>query len=118
MHGSGRLAVDAIRWNRFAHERSLPQFHAGTAWSFSAIFRETVADVHRVRAEGCSVVEMEAATLYAIAQDKGVHALTLFVISDSITEEEWMYHGRDAAVRNNLHQLADWALEFCMTGVH
>ena len=50
-------------WNCFANERSLPQFSSGMAWSFSALFRETVADVYRVKKLGCSVVEMEAATL-------------------------------------------------------
>ena len=83
------------------------------AWSFSAIFRETIADVLRVREEGCSVVEMEAATLYAIGEEKGVQMLTLFVISDSITEEAWIPQIKKPAVRNNLHQLADWVLEFC-----
>ncbi len=100
-------------WTQFAKGRALPQFQPAMAWSFSAIFRETVADVLRVREEGCSVVEMEAATLYAIGEEKGVQMLTLFVISDSITEEAWIPQIKKPAVRNNLHQLADWALEFC-----
>jgi purine-nucleoside phosphorylase len=100
-------------WTQFAKDRSLPHFHPATAWSFSAIFRETIADVFRVRKQGCSVVEMEAATLYAIGQDKGVQALTLFVISDSITQEAWTPRIKDPTVRARLHQLADWALEFC-----
>ncbi|MDE3046705.1 MAG: GrpB family protein [Verrucomicrobiota bacterium] len=104
-----------LEWTRFAKERSLPTFHPAMAWSFSALFRETVADVHRVREHGCSAVEMEAATLYAIGQEKGVETLTLFVISDSITQEEWIPRIKEPAVRDNLHQLADWALEFCAT---
>lgn len=99
-------------WNSFALERELPPFHTGMAWSFSAIFRETVADVMRVKELGCSVVEMEAATFYAIAKEKNVKALTLFVISDSITQEAWVPRIKEPAVRNNLHQLAEWALEF------
>lgn len=100
-------------WTQFAKGRDLPQFQPAMAWSFSALFRETVADVLRVREEGCSVVEMEAATLYAIGQEKGVQVLTLFVISDSITEEAWIPQIKKPAVRNNLHQLAEWVLEFC-----
>lgn len=102
-------------WNHFAQEHSLPQFNPAIAWSFSAIFRETLEDVYRVQKQGCSVVEMEAATLYAIGKEKGVRTLTLFVISDSITDKDWVPHIKDPAVRNNLHQLADWALEFCLT---
>lgn len=100
------------QWNSFATERELPSFQTGMAWSFSAIFRETIADVMRVNELGCTVVEMEAATLYAIAQEKGVQALTLFVISDSITQEAWVPRIKEPAVRNNLHQLAEWALQF------
>lgn len=116
---AGQKAVDADlqtmqEWLDFAKQRSLPHFRPGMAWSFSAIFRETVADVYRVREQGCSVVEMEAATLYAIGHEKGVSALTLLVISDSITEEAWVPRIKEPAVRDNLHQLADWALEFSL----
>jgi uridine phosphorylase len=103
-------------WTHFAKEHTLPEFQPAMAWSFSAIFRETVEDVRRVNKLGYSVVEMEAATLYAIGQDKGVQTLSLFVISDSINEEAWIPRIKEPAVRNNLHQLADWALEFCATG--
>ena len=63
-----------LGWNHFVKERSLPQFDPAMAWSFSAIFRETVDDVLRVQEQGCSVVEMEAATLYAIGKERGTDA--------------------------------------------
>lgn len=102
-----------LDWKQFVLEQSLPEFRPSMAWSFSAIYRETVEDVNRVSKLGCSVVEMEAATLYAIARNKGVRALTLFVISDSITGEEWTPQFKDPMLRSNLHKLADWALKFC-----
>lgn len=100
-------------WNTFTKKRSLPHFQAAAAWSFSAIFRETPADVLRVTRLGCGVVEMESATLFAIGKEKGVQTLSLFVISDSLTNEKWTPHIKDSAVRDNLHKLADWAIEFC-----
>jgi purine-nucleoside phosphorylase len=103
-----------LEWSFFVKKRSLPEFSSAMAWSFSAFFRETVADVYRVGDKGCTVVEMEAATLYAIGKEKDVRTLSLFVISDSITQENWVPRIKDPAVRNNLHQLADWALDFCM----
>lgn len=106
-----------LEWNNYAKEHSLPHFNPAMAWSFSAIFRESVEDMQRVIKQGCSVVEMEAATLYAIGKEKGVRALTLFTISDQITEEEWVPRFKEPAIRNNLHQLADWAFEFCMDKV-
>jgi uridine phosphorylase len=105
-----------LEWEQFAKKRGLPPFKSAFAWSFSAIFRETLADVLRVESLGCSVVEMEAATLYAIGQEKGVQTLSLFIISDSITQEEWSPRIKDPTVRHNLHQLSQWALEFCRDG--
>ena len=98
-------------WQEFAKKRSLPPFQSAMAWSFSALFRETVEDILRVHHLGCTVVEMEAATLYAIGQDKGVQTLSLFAVSDLIAQE-WTPRVREPEVRNNLHLLADWALEF------
>jgi len=100
-------------WNEFTENHSLPNFHEAASWSFSAIFKETPADVSRVIKQGCGVVEMEAATLYAIGREKGVQTLSLFVISDSITEEKWIPHIKEPNVRTNLHKLAEWALLFC-----
>ena len=116
LNGENVVEADSemiIEWRQFEKERSLSAFAPAMAWSFSAIFRETVEDVLRVEKQGCSVVEMEAATFYAIAKEKKVKALTLFVISDSISEEEWTPRIKDQSVRANLHQLAELALEFC-----
>lgn len=101
------------QWNTFAQNHALPSFHETSTWSFSAIFHETPADVMRVTKLGCDIVEMEAATLYAIGQDKNVQTLSLFVISDSLTLETWTPHLKETAVRDHLNKLAGWALEFC-----
>lgn len=100
-------------WSNFANNRALPDFHEAGAWSFSAIFRETPADIIRVTKQGYDIVEMEAATLYAIGKEKGAQAISLFVISDSISQENWVPQIKEPKVRNNLNKLSDWALEFC-----
>lgn len=100
-------------WNAFAQSRSMPHFHPVPAWSFSALFKETPADICRVAKLGCGVVEMEAATLYAIGQEKGVQTLSLFVVSDTLTQEDWIPHIKEPTVKYNLHKLSKWALEFC-----
>ena len=100
-------------WQTFAKEHALPEFHSASAWSFSAIFKESPADVHRVTTQGYDVVEMEAATVYAIGTEKNLQTLSLFVISDSITYDTWTPHIKEPAVRDNLHQLAEWAIAFC-----
>lgn len=100
-------------WNSFVKSHALPSFHKAGAWSFSAIFRETPADIVRVTKQGYDVVEMEAATLYAIGKEKGVQAISLFVISDSLSHDNWTPHIKEPKVKNNLHKLSDWALDFC-----
>ena len=101
------------QWYQFAKEQALPTFHDIPTWSFSAIFRETPRAIRRVKALGCGLVEMEAATLYAIGQDKGVQTLSLFVVSDIISEEHWVPHLKEAEVINNLNMLSDFAIKFC-----
>lgn len=116
LNGSTVAEADAgmcAEWEAFVKKHSLPHFQPAAAWSFSAMFRETPADVIRVSALGCDVVEMEAATLFAIGKEKGVQTLSLFVISDSVTDQKWVPHIKGGPVRDNLHQLADWAIEFC-----
>ena len=108
----------AKSWNDFTKSTDLPDISPCKAWSFSAIFKESPYDLLRVLALGCTVVEMEAATLYALAEEKNVEALTLFVVSDSLTLDSWTPHIKEPAVRNNLHNLAKWALEFCHTQDH
>ena len=100
-------------WNRFVAEHSLPHFHEASTWSFSTIYKETPEDIDRVTKLGYDVVDMEAATLYAIGQDKGVQTLSLFVISDSITLVDWTPLIKEQTVSDNLHRLAQWVVTFC-----
>lgn len=97
-------------WAAFAKE----PFYTTDAWSFSAIYRESPADIARVKALGCGVVEMEAATLFAIGRVKNVRALSLFVVSDRVGPEAWTPRHKDPLVRVNLHALAESALAFCL----
>jgi len=101
-------------WENFAKKREIPPFQSATAWSFSAIFKETRGDLLRVSQLGCSVVEMEAATLYAIGKEKNVQTLSLFVISDSLTQNEWTPKFKDPVVTDHLDQLSQWVLDFCL----
>lgn len=96
------------QWNAFAKELN---FHETGAWSFSALFRERYSDILRVTNRGFNVVEMETATIFAIAQERGVEALALFVISDTI-DSDWKPHLKDPKVRTNTQLLAEKAFQF------
>lgn len=61
----------------------------GTTWTTDADFRETRARVERRRAEGCSAVEMEAASLAAVCQFRGVTYAHVLYSGDALHGESW-----------------------------
>src|SRR5499427_8494210 len=69
-------------------ERGIP-FVTGTTWSTDGIYRETRARTARRREEGCLVVEMEAAALFAVAHFRGVPLVYLLYAGDSLAGEAW-----------------------------
>jgi len=85
----------------------------GKTWTTDAFYRETPAKVARRRAEGCLIVEMEAAALFAVAQFRGVTlAQLLYAGGDSSgltwDDRSWESH----EVRERLFWLA---AEACLT---
>lgn len=66
---------------------STPTF--GDTWTTDAMFRETRLEVDQYREDGVLTVEMEAATLFAVAQFRNVEAGAIFTVSDLLTDESW-----------------------------
>jgi purine-nucleoside phosphorylase len=56
----------------------------GRAWTIDAFFRETAGAIERHRAAGVSVVEMEAAAIFAVARVRAVRAGLLVAVSDEL----------------------------------
>ncbi len=65
-------------------------YRTGATWTIDAVFRETVAEARHYASEGALTVEMEAATLFAVAQVRGAEAASAFVISDVLLDAEWV----------------------------
>ncbi|HEX7555509.1 MAG TPA: hypothetical protein VF338_02710, partial [Leptolinea sp.] len=64
-------------------------------WSTDAIFRETSARREIRIKEGCQVVEMEAAALYAAAQFRGVDIVQVAYAGDLVIPGQWDKRGWD-----------------------
>ena len=79
-------AVSAIVRVLSAH--NLPYLLSKT-WTTDAPYRETPAKVQHRRAEGCTVVEMEAAAFFAVAQFRGVTLGQILYGGDDLSGEEW-----------------------------
>lgn len=104
-------------WSLFTQSKEMHDtFQHVASWSFPVIFRETKEDIERVTKLGCRTVEMEVGALYAIAQEKHVEALALFVISDSLANGVWHPQLKHDHVREKLKALTELTIEFSRTG--
>ena len=61
---------------------------SGPTWTIDAFFRETVPEVRQYREDGVLSVEMEAATLFALAAYHDFDAAAVFAIGDYVTAED------------------------------
>jgi len=73
-------------------ERDVP-YVLGKTWTTDAFYRETRARAKRRRDEGCVAVDMEAASLLAVARFRGVQLGYLLYAGDSLAGEEWDHRG-------------------------
>jgi uridine phosphorylase len=69
-------------------ETDIP-FVLGKTWTTDGAYRETPGRVSRRRAEGCLVVEMEAAALFAVAEFRRVPFVSLLYAGDSLAGDRW-----------------------------
>ena len=70
-------------------------FVIGRTWTTDAPFRETDARVAARREEGCLIVEMEAAAVFAVAQARGIDCGCLFYGADTVNRADWIGFGRN-----------------------
>src|SRR5205807_1676890 len=72
------------------------EFMLAKTWTTDGLYRETRAKVNRRRAEGCAVVEMEAAAFFAVAKFRGVEFGQILYGGDDLSGEwdhrDWMKH--------------------------
>lgn len=59
-------------------------------WTTDGVFRETERAIRHRRAEGCSVVEMEAAALFAVARFRGIDLGQILYAGDDVSGETWL----------------------------
>jgi uridine phosphorylase len=80
----------------------------GRSWTTDALYRETRARAERRVAEGCVVVEMEAAALFAVARYREVTFGQLLIAGDTLAGETWDDRGwmSARAARERLFWLA------------
>lgn len=87
--------------------RGIP-FVSGKTWTTDAPYRETQSMIDACRAEGCLTVEMEAASLMAVAQFRRVQLGQILYAGDDLSGENWDKRGWQSRreVRESLFWLA------------
>jgi uridine phosphorylase len=98
---------------RVLQEHHLPYVAAKT-WTTDAFYRETPARIQARRAEGCVVVEMEAAAFFAVAQFRGVVLAQILYGGDDLSGEVW--DPREWDQRTTIRERLFWlAAEACLS---
>jgi uridine phosphorylase len=83
-------AVAALK--QACDQAGLP-YRLGKAWTTDGFYRETNARREKRLAEGCIVVEMEAAAFFAVAQFRGVAFGQVVYGGDLVVPEGWDHRG-------------------------
>ena len=88
------------------------KYKLSKTWTTDAFYRETPDKISLRKEEGCSTVEMEAATFFAVAKFRGVNIGQILYGSDDVSGEEWTnFFNKTLSVRERVFWLA---VEACM----
>lgn len=93
-------------------ERNLP-YVAGKTWTTDAPYRETKQIIDLRIAEGCLTVDMEAASLMAVAQFRNVQLGQILYAGDDLSGENW--DNREWQSRKDIREHLFWlAADICL----
>ena len=91
------------------------EYKTGSSWTLDSMYRETLEEVKHYSKEGIDTVEMELASIFAVASFRKVHAAALLVISDNLTDETWVEHFHDKSTFDSLIQSVEIAQKVLRT---
>jgi uridine phosphorylase len=81
-------------------------FRQGRSWTTDAVYRETPARVQRRRQQACLTVEMEAASLLAVARYRQVPLVPILYCGDDLGSEQWDF--RDWTSAHDVQERLFW----------
>jgi len=103
--GHGPVAPDADLSSEVGEclRRAGLDYDRATSWTTDAVYRETPTLIHEAVSRGASVVEMEAAALFAVSGALGIHAAALVVVADDVSDLTWRPPRDLAECRRTMH---------------
>lgn len=78
--------------------RGIP-FRRGGTWTTDAVYRESRSRARSLARQGVAVVDMEASALWAIARLRKLRVASLFVVSDELGGDDWLFGFDDPVFR-------------------
>ncbi|MBQ8232475.1 MAG: nucleoside phosphorylase [Lachnospiraceae bacterium] len=97
-------------------------FVKGKTWTTDAIFRETVNNFEKRKADGCISVEMECAALQAVCDFRGLNLYVFFTSGDLLDSPKWdmrLYEDKNKGTQHDVRhfhialELARYVAEKC-----
>lgn len=88
-----------------------PNAIEGVTWTTSAPYQETKVEIASYKEGGVRAVDMEAAALYAVSLYKSLEALSVFVVSDILSQKGWEKHQKADQVKKVLTETLQKIIE-------
>jgi len=63
----------------------------GKVWTADAIYREFPSKIAHWKSQGARFVNLETASFYAVAREKGIRAVYMSVVSDNVDSDKWSH---------------------------
>ena len=97
---------------RFMKESGIP-YAMGKTWTTDSIYRETVNNFQKHKADGCISVEMECAALQAMCDFRGLNLYMFFTSGDLLDAPKWTERHEAGEKKGTQHDVGhfDIALE-------
>jgi len=93
-----RLDAFFVQTARKVMDESGVSYQAGSTWTTDGLYRETPSRIARRRESGCLTVEMEIASLAAVARYRGARLGALLYCGDDVGSERWEFREWTSAV--------------------
>jgi len=87
------------------------KYYRGPVWTTDGVYRETKGKLRKFRREGVLGVNMETSALLAVARYRGVELASIQVISDILSESDWLLAVHYKEVGDSMKKAMKCALE-------
>jgi uridine phosphorylase len=87
------------------------RYTVGTTWTTDAPYRETKEEVIQYKSEGILTVEMEIASLFAVAQVRDIQIVSAIAVGDSLAELHWQLPNDFEPIERSLELLYSAAID-------